>query len=104
MKKEKTGSRALPEPMDLSAVLMPEELRDAVERIAENTHYVWLRGRLEEGWTWGPRRSDAAKESPCMVPYDELPENEKAYDRRTAESVIKMLLAMDYRIVPPPKP
>jgi hypothetical protein len=54
---------------------------------------------MEDGWRWGPRRDDAKKEHPSLVPYQKLSEEEKRYDRRTAMETIKTILALGYRIV-----
>ena len=35
---------------------------------------------------------------PCLVPYDELPEEEKEYDRNTAMNTIKMVKKLGFRI------
>ena len=75
-----------PEPMDLSSVDLPESLIQLSERIAENVHEVWAKARMDEGWTYGGKRDDIHKKHPCLVPYDELPEEEKEYDRNTAYS------------------
>lgn len=87
-----------PKPIDTSDINLPEELLALTERIAENVHDVWAAGRIAEGWTYGPVRDDEKKETPCLVPYSELPENEKEYDRKTATSTLKMIVAMRYRI------
>ncbi len=62
---------------------------------------MWAQRRLTEGWTYGPRRDDAAKTHPCLVPHAELPESEKEYDRQTAMETLKAILVMGYQIVPP---
>lgn len=77
---------------------MDEDIKRVAEFLAKNTHAVWAQQRLAEGWHYGPKRDDARKEHPCLVPYDELPENEKEYDRRTATQVMKALMAMGYSI------
>lgn len=87
-----------PKPIDTSDITLPEELLSLTEKIAENVHDVWAAGRIAEGWTYGPVRDDEKKETPCLVPYSELPENEKEYDRKTATSTLKMIVAMRYRI------
>ena len=69
----------IPEPMDLSSVDLPESLIQLSERIAENVHEVWAKARIDEGWTYGEKRDDIHKKHPCLVPYDELPEEEKEY-------------------------
>ena len=90
-----------PEPIETSGVTLPEGLRELTERLAKNAHDVWARHRLAEGWRYGPRRDDARKEHPDLVPYEELPESEKAYDRNAALGTIEAILALGYRIEPP---
>jgi len=87
-----------PEPMDLSSVDLPESLIQLSERIAENVHEVWAKARIDEGWTYGEKRDDIHKKHPCLVPYDELPEEEKEYDRNTAMNTIKMVKKLGFRI------
>jgi hypothetical protein len=91
----------LPVPIDTSSVTLPESLDRLLERLAENTHDVWAAQRLSEGWTRGPSRDDVAKKHPCLVPYNQLPETEKEYDRRTAAETLKAILMLGYRITPP---
>ena len=88
----------IPEPMDLSLVDLPESLIQLSERIAENLHEVWAKARIDEGWTYGEKRDDIHKKHPCLVPYDELPEEEKEYDRNTAMNTIKMVKKLGFRI------
>ena len=88
----------IPEPMDLSSVDLPESLIQLSERIAENVHGVWAKARMDEGWTYGEKRDDIHKKHPCLVPYDELPEEEKEYDRNTAMNTIKMVKKLGFRI------
>ena len=88
----------IPEPMDLSLVDLPESLIQLSERIAENVHEVWAKARIDEGWTYGEKRDDIHKKHPCLVPYDELPEEEKVYDRNTAMNTIKMVKKLGFRI------
>ena len=88
----------IPEPMDLSLVDLPESLIQLSERIAENVHEVWAKARIDEGWTYGEKRDDIQKKHPCLGPYDELPEEEKEYDRNTAMNTIKMVKKLGFRI------
>jgi RyR domain len=87
-----------PEPLDTKAIALPDDLQQLLERLAENTHDVWARQRMADGWTWGPHRDDAAKKNPCLVPYAELPESEKVYDRQTAGEVLKAILKLGYKV------
>lgn len=68
------------------------------EKIAENVHEVWAAGRISEGWTYGEKRDDSVKKTPCLVPYSELPENEKDYDRNTAIETVKLIISLGYKI------
>lgn len=38
---------------------------------------------MTEGWTYGPERNDTLKQHLCLMPYEELPESEKQYDRNS---------------------
>lgn len=88
-----------PKPVDTSSIVLPEELLRLTEKIAANVHEVWAAERLAQGWRYGDKRDDVLKTTPCLVPYSELPESEKEYDRHTALETIKLIAAMGYRIV-----
>ena len=72
--------------------------KELLEELAKNVHDQWAKGRIAEGWTYGPERNDALKQTPCLVPYEQLPEIEKEYDRNTALQTIKFLLEKGYKI------
>ncbi|HUJ39446.1 MAG TPA: RyR domain-containing protein [Candidatus Acidoferrales bacterium] len=90
-----------PKPLDLSGIELTPELRRISELLAENTHNIWAKGRIADGWHYGPERNDARREHPCLVPYAELPESEKEYDRRTAMGAIQAIMALGYSVCPP---
>jgi hypothetical protein len=87
-----------PRPIDTSKVGLSEDLLQLTEQLAENAHDNWAKLRMAQGWTWGPARDDKAKEHPCLVPYAELPDSEKQYDRDTAMETLKAIIALGYRI------
>ena len=87
-----------PNPVDTNDVVLDEKLLELTEKIAENVHEVWATGRIKEGWTYGKTRDDSKKETPCLVPYDELSEAEKEYDRNTALETIKLIIKLGYEI------
>ncbi|MBE7058464.1 MAG: Ryanodine receptor Ryr [Ruminococcaceae bacterium] len=87
-----------PQPIDTTNIILSDDLLELTEKIAENVHEVWSKGRIAEGWTYGEKRDDNKKETPCLVPYSELPENEKEYDRNTALETIKTILSLGYKI------
>lgn len=88
----------LPKPVDTDHIQLPEELLQLTEEIAENVHEVWAAGRIAEGWRYAPQRDDENKTTPCLVPYGQLPEAEKEYDRNTAMQTLKLIIAMGYDI------
>ena len=90
-----------PHPINTEAVVLPSELTQLVERLAENAHELWAKQRMKDGWTWGTKRDDTAKKHPCLVPYERLPESEKEYDRVVATGLLKSVLALGYSIHPP---
>lgn len=75
---------------------MDEEI---LEVVAEAVHETWMAGRMAEGWVYGEKRDDALKTHPCIVPYSELPEGEKVYDRATAQTVVAVLEKQGYAII-----
>lgn len=87
-----------PKPVDTSDVTLPEELLALSEKIAENVHDVWAVGRIAEGWVYGEKKDAERKTTPLLIPYDELPESEKDYDRNTAFETLKLIVKMGYRI------
>ncbi len=87
-----------PKPIDTDGIELSADLLALTERIAENVHDVWAVGRIAEGWTYGEQRDDALRQTPCLVAYPDLPESEKEYDRNTALSTLKLILALGYRI------
>jgi ryanodine receptor 2 len=89
----------VPQPMDTSDVQLPQELNELVEKMAKNVHEVWAQSRISQGWTYGPERSDALKHHPCLVPYEDLPEVEKAYDRDTALGTLKLICKLGFTII-----
>ncbi len=81
--------------MDTAAKL-PPEFENLIESLASNIHDVWASQRMREGWTYGPQRDDARKTHPDLVPYADLPESEKSYDRNTATETIRRIVSLGY--------
>lgn len=89
----------IPNPIDTSDVVIPTEIIELSEKLAENVHEVWAKNRIEQGWCYGEKRNDDLKETPCLVPYNELPEEEKVYDRNTSIETLKTIIKLGYRII-----
>jgi len=88
----------IPNPAGSESDPLPAGLEALAEAMARNVHDVWMRGRIEQGWAYGPQRDDEKKTHPCLVPYDQLSECEKDYDRRTSQETLRFMLRQGYKI------
>ncbi len=88
----------IPTPLDTQNVVLPKEVMPLIEEMAKNVHEVWAQNRIKEGWRYGPVRDDDKKLHPCLVPYEELPESEKEYDRATSQETLKFILQSGFHI------
>ena len=89
----------VPQPVDTSDVQLPEGLDGLVEVIAENVHEVWAQSRMKQGWAYGEERNDTLKRHPFLIPYEELPEVEKSYDRDTAIETLRLIIKLGFKII-----
>ena len=85
-----------PEPIDTTGVELSDDILDLTELLAKNTHDIWARQRMADGWRYGPERDDARKEHPSLLAYEQLSEAEKDYDRNTAIETLKAIIALGY--------
>lgn len=88
-----------PQPISVEDIDLSADLEDLTEAIAENAHDIWARARMDEGWTYGPKRDDVRKRHPDLVPYAQLPESEKEYDRIMAMNTLRLVHRLGYIIV-----
>ncbi len=89
----------IPQPIDTSDIELPDNLKSLLEAMAKNVHEIWAQERISQGWTYGDKRDDENKHHPCLVPYEELPEEEKEYDRNTSVETLKFILKLGYKVV-----
>jgi hypothetical protein len=87
-----------PRPIPTEDVSLPGDLQQLTEKLAENAHDHWALQRLTDGWTYGAQRNDPEKKHPCLIPYGQLPDSEKEYDRKAAMETLKAIIALGYRI------
>ncbi len=69
-----------------------------VEILAHMEHSRWNAERFLAGWTLGPK-SVSKKTSPYLVPWEELPENIKEYDRCTVREIPQLLELIGEKVV-----
>jgi hypothetical protein len=87
-----------PRPIPTENVVLDDEILDLVERLAENAHDIWASERLGDGWTFGPERDDTGRRHPCLVPYAQLLERDRDYDRTMVIGSIRAILALGFTI------
>lgn len=87
-----------PEPIDISSIDLSPDLLELTELLSKNTHENWAAARIRNGWSYGPRRDDDKKETPSLVPYDDLPETEKEYDRILTVNLLKVIKKLGFKI------
>jgi hypothetical protein len=72
----------------------PEE----VEILAEMEHERWVSERLLDGWMYGEERNVKKKISPYLVPWNELREKVKEWDRQTVRELPNFLAQVNFEI------
>ena len=87
-----------PKPIDTTDITLPEEMMALAEQLAKNVHDVWALTRMNQGWTYGEQRDDMQKIHPDLIPYEELPDGEKEYDRNTSQETLKTILKLGFKI------
>lgn len=87
----------VPHPLDTSHISLGH-LEPLLEDLARNAHEMWAQKRIADGWTYGPERNDKLKTHPSLVPYEELSESEKSYDRALVNEALKSILSLGYTI------
>ena len=90
-----------PQPLDLNHTQLTPQLDELVELLAENTHNVWAKERIKNGWTYGLVENAAQKRHPYLLPYDKVDPLIKKANRETALDTVKTLLAYGYLIESP---
>lgn len=90
-----------PAPLDLSQITLNQKMDELVDLLAENTHNVWARERIHQGWTYGLNEDALTRRSPHLVPYRNVDEAIKKANRDTASETVRTLLAYGYVLEPP---
>lgn len=89
-KVDRLGYRMVPLEMCSPSERVTEIPEPAVEYLAYIEHRRWMDERIRAGWTPGPRNAEA-RTTPFLVPYDELEESVKDYDRQPVRDIIPIL-------------
>lgn len=79
-----------PKPIDTTYAELPAEIVALGEQMAEHVHDLWAVTKIAGGNT----------EHPDLIPYSELTEDKKDYDRNTAFGSLRFIYAKGFKIVP----
>ncbi|XP_067007679.2 ryanodine receptor [Anabrus simplex] len=90
-----------PAPLDLSAITLTPKMEELVDQLAENTHNLWAKERIGQGWTYGLNEDPDMSRSPHLVPYIKVDEAIKKANRDTASETVRTLLVYGYNLEPP---
>ncbi|XP_014249566.1 ryanodine receptor isoform X2 [Cimex lectularius] len=90
-----------PAPLDLSAITLTPKMEELVDQLAENTHNLWAKERIQQGWTYGLNEDPDYCRSPHLVPYSKVDELIKKANRDTASETVRTLLVYGYNLDPP---
>eukprot|EP00741_Cyanophora_paradoxa_P013511 tig00020693_g13046.t1 len=78
------------------------KLKNIIEIIGLIIHDVWSKGKIDAGYTYGVNRNDDKAKGPLthklLVPYDDLVESEKAYDKNMAIQSLRLICGLGYSI------
>lgn len=69
---------------------------DDVRLLARKEHDIWMQRKLAAGYVYGPAATDSPKQSPYLVPWDELQPDWQAVDIALSEAVPDILRLADY--------
>ena len=61
------------------------------EDLAKMEHDRWVRDKERDGWRYGPERNDEQKLHPLMVPWEELPDEQRDKDRNPMRELPRIL-------------
>jgi len=85
-----------PNPTDTSSIILCDSLYGLMENIASHLHEIWAVNCASEGWEYDKSFDERGKRTPRLVPYSELSENDKEYERNTAAETLRLILKLGY--------
>ncbi|XP_067466542.1 ryanodine receptor 2 isoform X2 [Thunnus thynnus] len=87
-----------PTPVDINKVVLPPQIEDIQEKMAENIHELWAMDKIDLGWTYGSVKDEGIKHDPCLVEFSKLPEQDRNHNRQIAQDTLRTLLALGVHI------
>ena len=56
-----------PAPLDLASIVLTPKLEELIDQLAENTHNLWAKERIQQGWTYGLNEVSIFKSCQILV-------------------------------------
>ncbi len=72
---------------------------ETLDRLAEAAHVVWMEGKIRDRWKYGEVTDKDRKIHNCLIPYDELSEDDKESDRDLVRGIPRILATAGYKMV-----
>lgn len=79
-------------------VIDAKVLEDNIELMAEAEHNGWMNHKKKNDWEWGETRNDSKKIHNLLMPYKDLPEQDKDKDRNAVRNYPEIVKLAGYKI------
>ncbi|KAL4003146.1 RIH domain family protein [Acanthocheilonema viteae] len=97
---QKTKDRGVwnPNPVDVSEILLDDDLKSVIAKFAEHFHDSWASRKIEKGWSYGELYSRQDLTHPRLKPFALLPDFEKNFYKERCAECLRALLVWNYSI------
>mmetsp|Transcript_41463 Transcript_41463/g.66631 ORF Transcript_41463/g.66631 Transcript_41463/m.66631 type:complete len:1976 (+) Transcript_41463:29-5956(+) len=96
--REKEAHTFVPNPLNTDRAFLNAGLVKLATELARNTHNVWAKAKVENGWTYAKTRDDTNKKHSDLLPYDDLTEGSQQYNLDVSVETLKVVISLGYSI------
>ena len=75
---------------------------DEIEQLSQWEHARWNWQKILQGWVYGSKKDEAQKTHPCILPWNQLPDNIKEYDRENVRLIPEFIKEAWYNAIRKP--
>jgi hypothetical protein len=69
-----------------------------LELLSRMEHERWMKAKLKAGWAYAPETNKPKKHHSALIPWEDLPENEKDKDRNLIRAIPRLLTEIGYTV------
>lgn len=95
-KLEKIGCGIVPAKNEPPQIIQFEA--DEIDTLARNEHDLWMREKTERGWRSGSERDDEKKIHPCLVPWENLSDDDRQKDIMFSKEIPRILANAGFEV------